>query len=131
MKKSPIDSELCDILVMNRLLTRPHCPMTDRPPSWKDRLHQSPNSPFIGRTVQLQAFRSTLATPWQQRMTLLFNISGQGGIGKTTLLKQFRQIVAELQQVAAYVDEGSKTNAIDNVPEALSRLALDFEPLTH
>jgi tetratricopeptide (TPR) repeat protein len=101
--------------------------MSDRTPSWKDRLHRSPKGSFIGRTVQLQQFRSTLATPLEQRETLLFNISGQGGIGKTTLLKQFRRIAEELKGVAAYVDEGSATNAIDNVPKALSRLALDLE----
>ncbi len=116
---------------MNRSLTYLYSAMTDRPPSWKDRLHRSPKSSFIGRTVQLQAFRSTLATPLDERTTLLFNIAGQGGIGKTTLLKQFRKITEDLKQVAAYVDEGSLTNAIDNVPEALSRLVLDLEKQGH
>ncbi len=99
----------------------------NRPLSWKDRLHRSQKSLFTGHAEKLRAFRMTLATPLEQRETLLFNISGQGGIGKTTLLKQFREITKDLQQVVAYVDEGSATNPIDNGPEALSRLALDLE----
>ncbi len=100
--------------------------MTDRPPSWKDRLHRAPNPSFMGCAAQLQAFRSTVATPWVDRPTLLFNIAGPSGVGKTTLLKQFRKITEELKQVAAYVDEGAGSPAIDPVPAALHRLALDL-----
>ncbi len=48
--------------------------MSDRTPSWKDRLHRSPKGSFVGRTVQLQAFRSTLATPLEQRETLRIGV---------------------------------------------------------
>ncbi|WNZ48876.1 AAA family ATPase [Leptolyngbya boryana CZ1] len=98
-----------------------------RPGSWKAKLNRSTENSFIGRELQLQAFRGVLSTPYDDRTTSIFSISGQGGIGKTTLLKQFRKITTELGQVAAYVDEGSQTNLVDNVPEALSRLALDLE----
>ncbi|MBD1855768.1 MULTISPECIES: AAA family ATPase [Leptolyngbya] len=98
-----------------------------RPGSWKAKLNRSTENSFIGRELQLQAFRGVLSTPYDDRTTSIFSISGQGGIGKTTLLKQFRRITTELGQVAAYVDEGSQTNLVDNVPEALSRLALDLE----
>jgi Tfp pilus assembly protein PilF len=98
-----------------------------RPGSWKAKLNRSTENSFIGRELQLQAFRGVLSTPYDDRITSIFSISGQGGIGKTTLLKQFRKITTELGQVAAYVDEGSQTNLVDNVPEALSRLALDLE----
>lgn len=98
-----------------------------RPRSWKAKLNRSIENSFIGRKLQLQAFRSVLETPYEERTTSIFSIFGQGGIGKTTLLKQFRKITDELKQVTAYVDEGSQTNLVDNVPEALSRLALDLE----
>ena len=94
---------------------------------WKTKLNRSTENSFIGRTIQLQAFRVALSTPHEKRTTSIFSISGQGGIGKTTLLKQFRKITEELRHVAAYVDEGSQTNLVNDVPEALSRLALDLE----
>ncbi len=58
---------------------------------------------------------------------MIFSVSGQGGVGKTTLLKEFRRITEEYKQIAAYVDEGSATNRVEDVPEALYRLAKDFE----
>ena len=94
---------------------------------WKTKLNRSAENSFVGRTIQLQAFRLALSTPHEKRTTSIFSISGQGGIGKTTLLKQFRKITEELGHVAAYVDEGSQTNLVNDVPEALSRLALDLE----
>ena len=102
-------------------------PQESRPRSWRAKLNRSAENSFIGREFQLQAFRGVLATPYEDRTTSIFSISGQGGIGKTTLLKQFRKITDELKHVAAYVDEGSQTNLVDDVPEALSRLALDLE----
>ncbi|MBD1844022.1 ATP-binding protein [Cyanobacteria bacterium FACHB-63] len=98
-----------------------------RSKGWRAKLNRSTENSFIGRDLQLQASRGALSTLHERRTTSIFSISGQGGIGKTTLLKQFRKITEELGQVAAYVDEGSQTNLVDNVPEALSRLASDLE----
>ena len=58
---------------------------------------------------------------------MIFSISGQGGVGKTTLLKEFRRIAEEHGDVVAYVDEGMVTNRVDDVPEALHRLVEDLE----
>ncbi|OUC13996.1 MAG: hypothetical protein B0A82_14535 [Alkalinema sp. CACIAM 70d] len=81
-------------------------------------------SDFVGRQEQLVAFRASVTDPEAQ--TMIFGISGQGGVGKTTLLKEFGRIAAECGQIAAYVDEGSPTNRVEDVPEALHRLAQDF-----
>jgi tetratricopeptide (TPR) repeat protein len=48
-------------------------------------------------------------------------------VGKTTLLKEFRRIAEELGHVVAYVNEGVATNRVDDVPEAMHRLAEDLE----
>ncbi len=95
--------------------------------NWKARLQRGRQSSFIGREVQLQAFRSTLSTYIEERSKPIFNISGQGGIGKTTLLQQFRKITVDLEQVAVYVNEGIESNRVDNVPEVIDRLVKDFE----
>lgn len=102
-------------------------PQNNRPRSWREMRDRASQNPFVGREYQLQVFRSMLSTPYDSRDRVIFNISGQGGIGKTTLLKQFRKIAEELRQVVAYVDEGAQSNSVDTVPEAIDRLVIDCE----
>lgn len=97
----------------------------NRPLSWKEKRERATKSDFIGRVENLSAFRTSLADLNPEAM--IFSISGQGGVGKTTLLQQFRRITTELKQCAAYVDEGSQVNPITNVSEGLYRLAQDLE----
>jgi len=100
----------------------------NRPRSWKEmRDHRANQDSFIGRETQLKAFRDVLTIPFDQRSKVIFNISGQGGIGKTTLLKQLRKIATDLKQLIAYADEGVPSNRVDDVSETLDRLATDFE----
>jgi NB-ARC domain len=93
--------------------------------SWKEKRDRVNKNKFIGRDDQLCAFRTSLVDPDSDAM--IFGISGQGGVGKTTLLQQFFQIAKELEQVAAYLDEGSQINPITDVPESLNRLANSLE----
>ncbi|XGV96181.1 MAG: tetratricopeptide repeat protein [Leptolyngbya sp. BL-A-14] len=105
--------------------------LNHRHPTFKQRRDRPNQTSFIGRDAQLQAFRSALNTPCAERNQFIFNLSGQGGIGKTTLLKQFRKIAEEAKQAVAYVDEGAESNRVDNVPEVLDRLAADLEKQGH
>ncbi len=93
--------------------------------TWKEKRDRLIRSDFVGRQEQLIAFRRSVTDA--EAETMIFAISGQGGVGKTTLLKEFRKIATECDRIAAYVDEGSATNRVDDVPEALWRLAKDFE----
>lgn len=104
----------------------------NRPRSWREmRDHRASQKSFIGREAQLKEFRDVLTKPYDQRNKVIFSISGQGGIGKTTLLKQFRRIAEDLKQLTAFVDEGAPISRVDDVPEALDRLAIDFEKQGH
>ena len=69
----------------------------------------------------------SLLQPEHSAAKLIFSVSGQGGVGKTTLLREFRRIAEESGHVVAYVDEGAVTNRVDDVPEAMHRLAEDLE----
>jgi predicted AAA+ superfamily ATPase len=97
----------------------------NRPRSWKEKRDRVNKNNFIGRVDDLTAFRTSLINPDPDEM--IFSISGQGGVGKTTLLKEFHRIAKEQEMVAAYVDEGSQVNPITDVPETLNRLATELE----
>ena len=66
------------------------------PKSLKELRDRTSQLSVVGREAQLQQFRSVIATPCNERDHFIFNISGQGGIGKTTLLEQFQQVAKEL-----------------------------------
>lgn len=94
-------------------------------PSWKAKRERANQNNFIGRANDLSAFRNSLTNSESDAM--IFSISGQGGVGKTTLLQQFCRITKELEQVVAYLDEGSQINPVTDVPESLYRLANSLE----
>jgi Cdc6-like AAA superfamily ATPase len=66
-----------------------------RPKSPKERRDAKNQRSFIGRTEQQDQFQRSLLQPEHQEAKLIFSISGQGGVGKTTLLKEFWRIAEE------------------------------------
>jgi tetratricopeptide (TPR) repeat protein len=93
----------------------------------KQRREAKNNRSLIGREMQQDWFQKSLVRPDDHESRIIFSISGQGGVGKTTLLKDFRRIAEEFSHVCAYVDEGVATNPVNDVPEVMWRLAEDFE----
>ncbi|MFN6463636.1 MAG: hypothetical protein RMZ41_017725 [Nostoc sp. DedVER02] len=95
----------------------------DKPKSLQDILKQRQQSNFVGREDQINRFRQNLALPVEDnRHCFLFDVSGQGGVGKTTLLRQFRKIADEAKMISAYIDEAEKT-----IPEVMGRIAEELE----
>ncbi|GCE29239.1 hypothetical protein KDA_47230 [Dictyobacter alpinus] len=61
---------------------------------------------FVGREGQLHSFRRNLALDLSDdRRIFIFNVFGQGGIGKTSLLRHFRQYAEEAQCTTTWCDE--------------------------
>ena len=82
---------------------------------------------FVGREEQIKLFRRNLElSPEDRRYRFIFNVWGQGGVDKTTLLKQFLEIVEEKRFIAALTDDNEKS-----VPEAMEQLAKQFEEKGH
>ena len=83
---------------------------------------------FVGRAEQLEAFEHNLShlqiaeDGMDYPEAFLFNVWGQGGVGKTTLLKRFEDIAKRHRAVAALTDE-----AIDSVPEVMAEFARQLE----
>ncbi|MDZ8261840.1 tetratricopeptide repeat protein [Nostoc sp. ChiQUE01b] len=99
----------------------------NKPKSLQDILKQRQQSGFVGREDQVNQFRQNLTLPPEDdRRHFLYNVWGQGGVGKSTLLRQFRKIADEAKIISAYIDEAEKT-----IPEVMGRLAEELEREGH
>jgi len=92
--------------------------------SRQDIIRSQQRSTFVGRIEQLEAFENNLShllvaedeTIYPE--AFLFNVWGQGSVGKTTLLKRFEDIAKRYRAVVALTDE-----AIDSVPEVMAEFS--------
>jgi len=99
-----------------------------KPKSFQEILKLRQQSSFVGRENQVALFRQNLEFDPENdpRRRFLFNIWGQGGVGKTTLLGQFRAIASQRQGIVGYIDEGER-----DVPGVMAQLAADLEKQGH
>ncbi|WP_375476369.1 tetratricopeptide repeat protein, partial [uncultured Nostoc sp.] len=99
----------------------------NKPRNLQDIIKQRQQLGFVGREDQTNQFRQNLALHVEDdRCHFLYNIWGEGGVGKSTLVRQFRKIAKEAKNITAYIDEAEKT-----VPEVMGRLAEDLERQGH
>jgi hypothetical protein len=68
-----------------------------------DRLRTARKRHFVGRTAEQQLFRATLRA--EEMPFFIFHLFGPGGVGKSSLLRQFAQIAEELA-VPSYLLDG-------------------------
>ena len=100
----------------------------DRAQSLKERrAAKKTRTVLIGRKQQQDWFERSLLQPEHGDAKTIFSISGQGGIGKTTLLREFRRIAEENGALCGYVNEGVAMNPVNDVPEVMWRLVEDLE----
>jgi hypothetical protein len=76
-----------------------------------DRLRAARRRRFVGREGERELFRSLISA--DELPFLVLHVYGPGGVGKTTLLKEFAAICGELSLVALYIDARN----IDAAPE--------------
>lgn len=77
---------------------------------------------FVGRRGELDAFRANFdVPPADDRHRSLFHVHGIGGVGKTSLVREWEQLARELGALTAYVDE-----AVGSVPETMAAIATQF-----
>lgn len=103
--------------------------------SRQELIRQRQSSSFVGRVEQLEAFKHNLANlstgsdGIAYPTAFLFNIWGQGGVGKSSLLRQFEDIAKQQKHLVSRIDEG-----ITTAPEAMAtfakQLAAQGQPLT-
>lgn len=93
-------------------------------PSRQDIMRDRQSSTFVGRVEHLETFEQNLvhlnrtADGFGYPKDFLFNVWGQGGVGKTTLLRRFEDIAKNHNGISARVDE-----AIASIPEVMAAFA--------
>lgn len=85
--------------------------------SLRDKLMAKKKLNFIGREEQLAIFRANFNENAEQEAYSIFNIHGQGGVGKTTLSRQYERIAKENNAIVAFIDLESdiRNNGIKKV----------------
>lgn len=80
-------------------------------------------SDFIGREEHISLFRKNLGLPLEDDSRyFVFNVWGQTGVGKSSLVRQFRKIAEDAKVVTAYID-GTQSN----LPMVMGCLAEQLE----
>ena len=98
-----------------------------KPASLNEIIKRRQGSDFVGREEQVNLFRQNLSLPLDDdRRRFIFNIWGQGGVGKTYFLKHCRKITEDAQGVTAYGDEDIK-----DVPALMAQMVKQFEAKGH
>ena len=91
--------------------------------SLQDIVKQRQQKSFVGTEEQINLFRRNLELSLDNdQRRFIFSVFGQGGVGKTTLLGQYRKIAEGIKVVTALTDDEERS-----VPEAMARLAQHFE----
>ena len=87
-----------------------------------DILKERKQKSFVGREDHLEFFRQNLEmTAEDENRSIIVNVFGQGGVGKSTLLQKYRMIADEQKSYVAWTDE-----AIRNVPDCLNKIVVQL-----
>ncbi|MFH9075195.1 ATP-binding protein [Streptomyces alboflavus] len=93
-----------------------------RQPSMQELIRLRRRAGFVGRRQELAAFRGNFDLPPEhERHRFLFHVRGNAGVGKTSLVREMRQLADERGAVTAYVDE-----SVGSVADVLGVLSAEF-----
>jgi tetratricopeptide (TPR) repeat protein len=100
---------------------------TQKPRSLQDILKRRQQEEFVGREEQLAFFSRNLR--WEiddPRRRFVINVFGQGGVGKTWLLRRFQKLAEEIGAITACADENE-----EDVSSVMGCIAEQFEAQGH
>lgn len=83
----------------------------EKPLTFADKLKQAKQAQFVGRKKELQLFEKALTD--KNRTSLILNLYGQGGVGKSTLLDAFRNRAEENGARFLYIDSPDLSSSIE------------------
>ncbi len=91
----------------------------DRAPSLSEIIRGRQQEAFVGREDQITAFRQNLTySPQDEQRRFVYAISGQGGVGKTWLMRRFQEIAQASGGITSWTDESQ-----DDLPSTMGAIA--------
>ncbi|HEY6285055.1 MAG TPA: hypothetical protein VIX20_05290, partial [Ktedonobacteraceae bacterium] len=98
-----------------------------KPLSLQTVLNNRQQEMFVGREKEKSLFSRNLELSLDDdRRRFIFNIFGQGGVGKSTLLHRFQKLAENNGAITACVDENQ-----EDVPMVMGHIAKQFERQGH
>jgi len=96
--------------------------MTNKRPTWKDRREKKRKENFIGRREYLEEFAKDFNCGEPEYM--VFSVTGEGGVGKSTLLLQFANIADASKAISITCDDRhpSPAQAMGHIAAHLAKL---------
>jgi predicted ATP-dependent serine protease len=74
--------------------------------SLQEIIRQRQQDVFVGRQEHTAVFRQNLLLPLDDELRrFVFSVSGQGGVGKSEILKRFRQLAEDIGAITVLTDE--------------------------
>ena len=93
-----------------------------------DRLALARRSRFVGRAAEIDAFQSALLA--DERPFVVLHLGGEGGVGKTTLVREFARVAEEVGRPVVRIDgrniEASPTGLLAALSQALGVERVDL-----
>ena len=96
-------------------------------------LRQRQREAFVGRVDEIEIFSRNLTLPFDDmRRRFVFSVSGQAGVGKSYLLRQYASLVAKGGGSHAIVDDSSEdpVGLMARLVEQLASAGLQFKEFT-
>ncbi len=89
--------------------------------SRRERIRQQRGAGFKGRLNEVAAFRANLALGAQdEAFQFVFHVHGNGGVGKTSLVRRWEEEARRHGAMTAYVDDG-----VHSVAEVIGHCAIE------
>ncbi|MHC3469296.1 tetratricopeptide repeat protein [Streptomyces sp. 7R007] len=77
---------------------------------------------FIGRRAEIERFRNNFDIPLDdERHSFVFHVHGMAGVGKSSLVRELREVAVQRGAVTATLDE-----TVNSVPEAMAAISAQF-----
>ncbi|MEM7369381.1 MAG: tetratricopeptide repeat protein, partial [Bacteroidota bacterium] len=101
--------------------------MSKRKRSFNDKVRETNNQPFIGREAAIEQFRKNLEIGTDSNEFLnIFNVHGQGGVGKSTLIeRRYLELAKASGYCSAFVN--LEDNRWFEIPSLMEEIAKQLE----
>ncbi|MCF1597989.1 ATP-binding protein [Streptomyces muensis] len=88
-------------------------------PSMQELIGRRKRAGFVGRRAEIDRFRGNFdVPPDDERHSFVFHVHGTGGVGKSSLLRELKQVAADCGAATAMLDE-----TVHSVPDAMAAIS--------